>query len=70
MVSKLRHKNDTKQFSELTNAEQAKSISAQIMNLQAAINHHVSNSENKIEASKKCISQVARLLQRCIDKNF
>ena len=42
-----RHKNDTAEFGELTFAEQAKSISATIMNLEAAIDHHIKSTGNK-----------------------
>ena len=42
-----RHKNDTAEFGELTFAEQAKSISATIMNLEAAIDHHIKSTGNQ-----------------------
>jgi len=59
-----RHKVDTKEFRELTFAEQAKSITATINNLQAAIEHHVENSPRRQETIEKCLGQVDRLRQR------
>ena len=58
-----RHKGDTKEFGELDFAEQAKSLSAQIMNLQAAIDHHIKHS-NRADTANKCKGQVERLLDR------
>src|SRR4051794_17255864 len=59
-----RHKGDTKEFRELTFAEQAKSITATINDLQAAIEHHVEHSPRRQEAIEKCLAQVDRLRQR------
>jgi len=58
------HKNDTKEFSELTFAEQASSVNAMLMNVQAAIEHHVKHSQQKSETAEKCIGQVERMLDR------
>ena len=59
-----RHKGDTKEFRELTFAEQAKSITATVNNLQAAIEHHIAHSPRRQEAIEKCLAQVDRLRQR------
>jgi hypothetical protein len=59
-----RHKGDTKEFRELTFAEQAKSITATINNLQAAIEHHVEHSPRRTETIEKCLAQVDRLTRR------
>ncbi len=63
MASK-RHKGDTKSFDELTFAEQAKSITAMINNLEAATKHHIDHSLKRTATRDKCILQVERLLQR------
>ena len=62
-----RHKGDTKEFRELTFAEQAKSITAAINNLQAAIEHHVKHSPRRMETIEKCLAQVDRLSRRLGD---
>ena len=62
-----RHKGGTKEFRELTFAEQAKSITATINNLQAAIEHHVEHSLRRIETIEKCLAQVDRLSRRLRD---
>ena len=59
-----RHKSDTREFRSLTFAEQAKSITASIDSLQAAIEHHVELSPQPQETIKKCLGQVDRLLAR------
>jgi hypothetical protein len=59
-----RHKGDTQEFRELTFAEQARSITATINNLQAAIEHHVEHSPRRQETVAKCWAQVDRLRQR------
>jgi hypothetical protein len=59
-----RHKGDTKEFHELTFAEQAKSISAKIINLEAAIEHHIDHSSRMPATITKCLAQVDRLRQR------
>jgi hypothetical protein len=61
-----RHKGDTKEFRELSFAEQAKSITAAINNLQAAIEHHVEHSPRRPETIDKCLAQVDRLRQRLV----
>ena len=63
-----RHKNDTKTFEELSYAEQAKSISAQLNVLQKAIRAHTRRAEEEgkrpEETMLTCIAQVARMLGR------
>lgn len=63
-----RHQGDTKAFSELNFAEQAKSITAQINVVQAAIEHHVEHSTRKQETIDKCKAQIERLTKRLNDK--
>ena len=58
-----RHKGDTAEFGELNFAEQAKSISAQILSLEAAIGHHIKHS-TRADTADKCKGQVQRLLDR------
>jgi hypothetical protein len=62
------HKNHTKTFGELSFQEQAKSITATINNLQAAINHHINNSSINIrnQTRAKCLKQINRLMGRLI----
>jgi hypothetical protein len=62
-----RHKGDTKEFRELSFAEQAKSITATINNLQVAIEHHVEHSPRRPETIEKCLAQVDRLRQRLLN---
>jgi hypothetical protein len=59
-----RHKNDTRTFAELTFAEQAKSVSATILQLQRAIDAHSRNPAATPSTRLKCINQVSRLLER------
>jgi len=58
------HKDNTEHFHELTDGEQAKSISAQIMNLEAAIDHRIGHTQNRQAVIDTCKSQVASLLAR------
>ena len=58
------HKNHTKTFAELTNAEQAKSITAMINNLAAAIRRHVRTSHRPAVTRAKCQRQVDRMRSR------
>jgi hypothetical protein len=62
------HKGDTKGFSELTFAEQAKSITASINNLQSALVHHVQHAPNPKAARKKCLRQIHRLAGRLLER--
>jgi len=64
------HKKHTKTFEELSYAEQAKSISAQIRSLEKAINANIrkAKNENKILPNEKRIEQVERLVQRLKNK--
>jgi|APSaa5957512576_1039674.scaffolds.fasta_scaffold48114_2 hypothetical protein len=66
-MSEPRHQGDTKTFGELTFAEQAKSITASINNLQSAIEHHISNAPDSTETRRKCNDQIQRLLNRLLD---
>lgn len=59
-----RHKGDTKEFRELTFAEQAKSIMASVNDLQAAIEHHIARSPRQQETIEECLAQVDRLRRR------
>jgi hypothetical protein len=59
-----RHKGGTKVFRELTFAEQARSITATINNLEAAIEHHVEHSPRRLATIEVCLAQVDRLRQR------
>ena len=66
-MSELRHQGDTKTFGELTFAEQAKSITATINNLQNAIEHHINNAPDPTETRRKCNDQIQRLHNRLLD---
>ncbi len=61
------HKNNTKNLADLTPAEQAKSLTAQISNLNNAIQHHVDHAADPVRM-KKCIKQVYRLLGRLLEE--
>jgi hypothetical protein len=61
-----RHKGGTKEFRALSFAEQARSITATINNLQTAIEHHVEHSPERPETIEKCLAQVDRLRQRLL----
>ncbi len=60
----VRHQGDTKEFRELSFAEQAKSITATINNLQGAIEHYVEHSPRPLEMIEKYLAQIERLGQR------
>jgi hypothetical protein len=62
-----RHKGDTKEFRALSFNEQAKSITATLNDLQAAIEHHVDHSPRRLETIEKCLAQVDRLGRRLRD---
>ena len=68
MPGPRRHEDDTKTFDELTFAEQAKSINAQIVELQRSIAPHLRRADNEGRnvgrVHEKCISQLRRLLGR------
>jgi hypothetical protein len=64
-----RHKSDTRDFRELSFGEQAKSITATINNLQAAIEHHVEHSPSRLETVEKCLAQIERLGKRLRGKS-
>ncbi len=59
-----RHNGDTKEFRDLSFADQAKSITATINDLQAVIAHHIEHSPQQMETIDKCLAQVNRLRQR------
>lgn len=59
-----RHKHDSRTFAELNFAEQARSISAIILQLQRSIEHHSKNPKARPDTRLKCIRQVTRLLLR------
>ena len=63
-MGRMRHKRDTAQFKDLSFAEQAKSISATLNNLQAAIRHHIRKSQDSQKTRAKCLGQVLRLAGR------
>lgn len=58
------HKEDTAHFHELTEAEQAKSISAQILNIEAAVKHRISNAGDKQKVRNGLEAQIKNLLDR------
>ena len=68
IMAKQRHKSDTKTFEELSYAEQAKSISAQLIAIQRSIRAHMRRAEEESRGSEKtmlkCIGQVIRMLSR------
>ncbi len=67
-MAEKRHKDDTATFEELTFAEQAKSITAQLNTVQRAVRAHIrrAGAEGKDRAAvlAKCRDQVQRLLDR------
>jgi hypothetical protein len=62
-----RHLGDTTEFRALSLAEQAKSITATISNLQMAIEQHAEHPPRPLETIEKCLAQVDRLRQRLRD---
>jgi len=64
------HKNHTKDFGNLTFAEQAKSITASINNLQNSITHHIEHSQNPDKTRKKCLQQMNRCFGRLIERTL
>lgn len=64
------HKNGTKDFREETYAEQAKSITAEINNLKAAIDYHIQYApdDKKAYVKNKCRNQLYRVLGSVLDK--
>lgn len=61
------HKGHTKDFKDLTYAEQAKSISAGMMYLRKAVEAHIrkakSEERDTNNVQQKCVEQIRRLLQ-------
>lgn len=70
MPGPRRHQGDTKTFDELTYAEQAKSINAQIVEIQRSIAAHLrragTEGRDVQSARRKCINQLRRLLDRVL----
>jgi len=68
MPGPRRHKHDTKKFTELTFAEQARSINAHVVQLQQSVRAHLKRAEsegrNVGRVHEKCTSQLRRLLDR------
>ncbi len=62
------HKDHTKDFEDMTYAEQAKSINAEMAYLPKAVRAHIRKAQNETRntntVKQKCINQVRRLLQR------
>jgi hypothetical protein len=62
------HKDHTRDFEELTFAEQAKSINAEMAYLPKAVRAHLRKAQtegrNRNVVRQKCVNQVQRLLQR------
>ena len=56
------HKKNTQPFSNLSFADQARSINAMINNLQNAIKHHIRHSQAPNATREKCLDQIQRLL--------
>jgi len=56
------HKNNTKTFDELTYAEQAKSINAQIQNLKNQINAHKVIAEKKGKKPNNFVKPIEKML--------
>jgi hypothetical protein len=61
---KKRHKQDSKTFGELSFADQARSVSATILQLEKAINARCHHPEATAATKTTCVNQVARLLVR------
>jgi hypothetical protein len=59
-----RHKGDTKTFEDLDFPEQAKSISAQLVNLGRAIRRHAKHEDATNDTGAKCVEQVRRFQVR------
>lgn len=59
-----RHKGDTKTFEDLDFSEQAKSISAQLVNLGRAIRRHAEQRGATSDTGAKCVEQVRRFEAR------
>lgn len=59
-----RHKGDSRQFHELSWADQARAVSAQILNLEAAIRHRVRTSADPAATLETHLAQVRRLATR------
>lgn len=62
------HKDHTRDFEDLTYAEQAKSINAEMAYLPKAVRAHLRKAQNKERdtnaVKQKCINQVQRMLRR------
>ena len=62
------HKDHTRDFEDLTYAEQAKSINAEMAYLPKAVRAHLRKAQNEARDTnavrQKCLNQVQRLLRR------
>jgi hypothetical protein len=65
-----RHQGQTPDFHDPDFAEQAKSITTSIEQLQAAIEHHIERSPSRQETVEKCLAQIDRLRQHLKSKSI
>jgi hypothetical protein len=63
-MAERRHKRDTRTFEELNFSEQAKSISAPLVNLGRAIRHHARQDRATARTRAKLSAQVRRFAER------
>lgn len=63
-MAEPRHQRDTKTFNGLTFSEQAKSISAQLANLERAIRRHASHQRATPTTRRRALAQVHRFRDR------
>ena len=67
-MAERRHKRDTHSFDELTYREQAGSINALVINLEASVQAHVRRGEEEgrdaAATRRKCAGQIRRMLGR------
>jgi hypothetical protein len=65
-MAKPRHKRDTLTFDQLSFADQAKSISAQVANVERAIRRHARHDRATDKTLPKCVRQVERMWRRLL----
>jgi hypothetical protein len=63
-----RHEGDTKDFRKLSFAEQARSITATMKNMQVTIEYHIEHSPRRMVTIEKWLAQVDRLRRRLRDR--
>lgn len=63
-MAEPRHKRDTRTFDDLSFADQAKSISAQLANLERAIRRHARDPRATAATGRKSLAQVERFRDR------